>query len=143
MEQVFTREFGFMLGGGRSKPSLGSLGICWEWDGASFHWGVWVVLGGGRSKPSLGDLGICWEGGRASFTREFGYMLGARRSKSSLGIWMENFVLPRMPVFSCIGRAKQAFTKGEQAFSWEFGRKLCVAVRSYISEYTDDLRTQL
>ena len=28
--QDFTREFGYMLGGGQCKTSLGSLGICWE-----------------------------------------------------------------------------------------------------------------
>ena len=36
-EQAFTMEFGYMLGGGQSKPSLGSLGICWEGGGASHH----------------------------------------------------------------------------------------------------------
>ena len=71
-----------MLGGVRSKPSLESLGICWEGAGASIHWRVWVyvgrgpeqaftgefgyMLGGGRCKPSLGSLGICWEWGGAS-----------------------------------------------------------------------------
>ena len=64
------------------------------------------------SKLSLGSLGCVGRGEEQAFTRGFGYMLGARRSKSSLGSWMENFVLPRMPVFSCIGRAKQAFTRG-------------------------------
>ena len=74
-------------------------------------------------------------------------MLGGRRSKSSLGSWLENFILRRMPVFGCIegvgggGQSKPSLG-GEQAFSWEFGRKFCVAVRSYINEYTDDLRTQ-
>ena len=74
-------------------------------------------------------------------------MLGGRRSKSLLGSGLENFILRRMPVFGCIegvgwGQSKPSLG-GEQAFSWEFGRKLCVAVRSYINEYTDDLRTQL
>ena len=94
-------SFGICWGG--SKPSLGSLDVCWEWDGASFHWGVWVVLGGGRSKPSLGWVYVGREAEQA-FTREFGYMLGGRRSKSSLGIWMgRNFILRRMHVFVCIG----------------------------------------
>ena len=71
-----------MLGGVRSKPSLESLGICWEGARASLHWRVWVyvrrepeqaftgesgyMLGGGWSKHSLGSLGICWEGGGVS-----------------------------------------------------------------------------
>ena len=117
-KQAFIRKFWYMLGVGWSKPSLGSLDVCWEWDGASLHWGVWVVLGGGRSKPSLGWVYVGREAEQA-FTREFGYMLGGMRSKSSLEIWMENFILRRMHVFGCIGGgggggggAKQAFTRG-------------------------------
>ena len=72
-------------------------------------------------------------------------MLGGRKSKSSLGSWMENFVLRRMPVFGYVGGGGQSKPSlgGEQAFSREFGRILCFAVRSHISEYTDDLQTQL
>ena len=71
-----------MLGGVRSKPSLESLGICWEGAGASLHRGVWVyvgrgavqaytrefgyMLGVGQSKPLLRSLCIYWEGGEAS-----------------------------------------------------------------------------
>ena len=43
-----------MLGVGRSKPSLGSLGTTWGGGG------------GGESKPSIGSLGIFWEGPVAS-----------------------------------------------------------------------------
>ena len=148
-----------MSGGDRSKPSHESLCICWEGAGASLHWGVLVyvgrgavqaftrefgyMLGAGRSKPLLGSLCICWERGEQVFIREFGYMLGGRKSKSSLGSWMDNFILRRMPVFGYIVGQSKPSLGGEQAFSREFGRTLCFAVRSYISEYTDDLQTQL
>ena len=69
-EEVFSKEFGYMLGGGQSIPSLGSLGICWEGGRASLHQGVWVYVGRGAEQV---------------FTREFGYMLGVGWSKPSLG----------------------------------------------------------
>ena len=68
-------------------------------------------------------------------------MLGGWKSKSSLGSWMDNFILRRMPVFGYIGGGGGGGAK--QAFARVFGRILCFAVRSYISEYTDDLQTQL
>ena len=47
-EHAFTREFGYMLGGGQSKPSLGSLGICWEGTEQAFtrEFGYMLGVGG-------------------------------------------------------------------------------------------------
>ena len=36
-KQASIREFWYMLGGGQSKSSVGSLGICWEGGGAYLH----------------------------------------------------------------------------------------------------------
>ena len=85
-----------MLGGGQSKSSLGSLGVCLEGGGDVFTREFGYMLGGGQSKPSLGSLDICWEWGGASlhwgvwvhvgwgekqaFAREFGYKLGVGQS---------------------------------------------------------------
>ena len=69
----------YMLGWGRSKPSLGSFGICWGAEQA-FTREFGCMLGVWQSKPSLGSLGcvgrgeeqaltrvgICWVEGRAS-----------------------------------------------------------------------------
>ena len=89
------------------------------------------------------SLGICWEGAEQVFTREFGYMLGAGRSMFSLGSLVyvgkgvkqaftrELYGKLCFATNACIwlywgggggGGAKQAFTRGEQAFSWEFGK---------------------